>query len=387
MYNHITTVVTTEFTVALIAMTYFKFLTIIMVILLTYIPLWSAASDNDNTSRLYAETCSVCHGEMGDGKSHASAGLKPPPKDFTTHEAKQKLTPEYMIHIIANGKPGTAMMGFSSQLSDSQISSLAEYIITNFMHKTTGKSIISQSGSSGKSIYALTCSVCHGEDGAGAVWGQSSFNPPPVNFRMQDRTRDLPRERMLHSVSNGRPGTAMTAFKSQLSPNEIEAVVDYIRQAFMIDTATTASEPAHAAAASTVGMAVLHDSMKESDSLQKKTDTTLFDQPISSGLSGDADNGEMYYMQNCTACHGADGKGDGPRAYFIYPRPRNFQHPASKARFSRAELFNAIKKGVSGREMPAWEKVMSDQQIADITEYVFQTFINQPEPATVLHDE
>jgi len=83
-------------------------------------------------------------------------------------------------------------------------------------------------------------------------------------------------------------------------------------------------------------------------------------------------------MQNCTACHGVDGKGDGPRAYFIYPRPRNFQHPASKARFNRPELFTAIKKGVIGREMPAWEKVMSDQQIADITEYMFQRFINQP---------
>jgi len=33
---------------------------------------------------------------------------------------------------------------------------------------------------------------------------------------------------------------------------------------------------------------------------------------------------------------------------------------------------------VIGREMPAWEKVMSDQQIADITEYVYQRFIIQP---------
>lgn len=358
-----------------------------MVLPLACNPLWSAAGDDDNVARLYTETCSVCHGEKGDGNSHASAGLKPPPKDFTTHEAKQKLTPEYMIHVIANGKPGTAMMGFSAQLSDKQISSLAEFIRIRFMHDTTGKSIVSHSGSTGKSIYALTCSVCHGEDGAGAVWGQTSLNPPPVNFRLQDHTRDLPRERMIHSVSNGRPGTAMTAFKTQLSQDDIESVVDYIREAFMIDAATTttttteataATDPAHPPAASTVGMAVLHDSMKESDSLQKKTDTTLFDLPISASLSGNAANGEIYYMQNCTACHGADGKGEGPRAYFIYPRPRNFQHPASKARFNRPELFNAIKKGVSGREMPAWEKVMSDQQIADITEYVFQTFIKQP---------
>ena len=349
-----------------------------MVLSLACTPLCSAASEDDNVARLYAETCSVCHGEKGDGNSHASAGLKPPPKDFTTQEAKQQLTREYMIHAIANGKAGTAMMGFTTQLSDKQISGLADYIRIRFMQDTTGKSTISQAGSSGQSIYALTCSVCHGEDGAGAVWGQTSLDPPPVNFRLQHRTRDLPRERMIHSVTNGRPGTAMTAFKTQLSEDEIASVVDYIRDAFMIDTAITSTDTRQAPAASTVGMAVLHDSMRESDSLQQKTDTALFDQPISADLSGNAANGEIYYMQNCTACHGADGKGNGPRAYFIYPRPRNFHHPASKARFNRAELFSAIKNGVIGREMPAWEKVMSDQQIADITEYVFQTFINQP---------
>ena len=337
-----------------------------------------SAGEHAETAQLYAETCSVCHGEKGDGRSHASAGLTPPPKDFTTHAARQTLSRDYMINIIRDGKPGTAMMAFASQLSDEQISNLADFISTRFMTDTTGKSIVSDTDANGKSIYALTCSVCHGEDGSGALWGQSSLNPPPVNFRSQDRNRDLPRDRMIYSVSNGRPGTAMTAFKTQLDAEEIEAVVDYIREAFMNGTTDTATHAEQPAAASTVGMAVLHDSMKESDSMQQRTDTALFDQPISAGLNGDAASGEIYYLQNCTACHGADGKGDGPRAYFIYPRPRNFHHPASKARFNRPELFHAIKKGVSGREMPAWEKVMTDQQIADITEYVFQTFIRQP---------
>ena len=341
-------------------------------------PVVAQAGENDESARLYAETCSVCHGEQGDGNSHAVAGLKPPPKDFTTHEARQTMTREYMIHIIANGKPGTAMMGFASQLSQDQISNLADYIRTRFMRDTTGVGIVGESDASGKAIYALTCSVCHGEDGSGAVWGRKSLKPPPINFRLQDRIRDLPRARMIYSVTHGRPGTAMTAFNTQLSAEDIEAVVDYIRQAFMIEAVSESSEPAQAAAVSTVGMAVLHDTMKESDSLQTETDSALFDRPISADLTGDAGNGETYYMQNCTACHGVDGKGDGPRAYFIYPRPRNFQHPASKARFNRPELFKAIKKGVLGREIPAWEKVMSDQQIADITEYVYQRFIIQP---------
>jgi mono/diheme cytochrome c family protein len=350
-------------------------------------PLPALAGPTDETVRLYAETCSVCHGEKGDGKSHASAGLKPPPKDFTTAAAKQQLTHEYMVQVIRDGKPGTAMMGFASQLSDDQIGNLADYIRTSFMGDTIGSGedtigsgvgIVGESDSTGKTIYALTCSVCHGEDGSGAVWGRTSLNPPPVNFRMQDRLRDLPRARMIYSVTNGRPGTAMTAYKTQLSDEDIASVVDYIRETFMIESPQTGSASTQPPAASTVGMAVLHDSMKESDTLQKETDKALFDQPISADLDGNADNGKIYYMQNCTACHGVDGKGDGPRAYFIYPRPRNFHHPASKARFNRPELFEAIKKGVVGREMPAWEKVMSDQQIADITEYVFQAFIVQP---------
>ena len=359
-------------------MDYFDSLKVFLVLSLVYSSTGVADSNDNDAAHLFAETCSVCHGENGDGHSHASAGLNPPPKDFTTHQARQQLTREYMIEIISNGKPGTAMMGFSAQLSDQQIGRLADYIRTRFMPDITGQSMVSQNGSTGQSIYALTCSVCHGEDGSGAVWGRTSLNPPPVNFRLQDRVRDLPRQRMIHSVTNGRPGTAMTAFNTQLSQADIESVVDYIREAFMIEAQTATTSPAQPPAVSTVGMAVLHDSMKESDSLQQQTDTALFDQPISPELSGDAANGEIYYMQNCTACHGAEGKGDGPRAYFIYPRPRNFQHSASKARFNRPELFSAIKKGVTGREMPAWEKVMTDQQIADITEYVFQSFINQP---------
>lgn len=248
----------------------------------------------------------------------------------------------------------------------------------------TGKSILENPGDDGKIIYALTCSVCHGEDGAGATWGKASFNPPPVNFALKDKADDLGRVQMIHSVTHGRPGTAMTAFSSQLNKTEIEAVVDYIRNTFMMDStdATSNENTQQAVADSTVGMAVLHNQSKESDSLQQATDATLFDQPISATLIGNAQAGQAIYLQSCTACHGIDGKGDGPRAYFIYPRPRDFQHAASKARFNRPILFEAIKHGVLGREMPAWDKVLNEQQIADLTEYVFQTFI-RPEAKEV----
>jgi len=38
-------------------------------------------------------------------------------------------------------------------------------------------------------------------------------------------------------------------------------------------------------------------------------------------------------------------------------------------------LFAAVANGRNGSEMPAWNKVLDDQQIADVAEYVFQAFI------------
>ena len=335
----------------------------------------SAATPETQPAKMYAEHCSVCHGDKGDGKTHARQGLRPPPRDFTTGEARRQLSREYMITVVKDGKPGTAMVGWGTLLSDEQIEALVEYIRERFMPASPE----AEAGTSpGGQIYAKTCSVWHGEDGAGALWGKTSLHPPPVNFTAADRHQELPRERMIASVTYGRPGTAMTAFASQLSATEIEAVVDYIRDAFMKDGETGAPPAASSVqAAATVGMAVLHGKGQYSDDSQPAG--ARADLPLPHALSGDAAAGKSYYLMNCTACHGEDGDGNGPRAYFIFPKPRNFLHPASRARLDRPTLFTAIRQGVAGREMPAWSKVLTDQQIADVTEYVFQTFIRPGE--------
>jgi mono/diheme cytochrome c family protein len=97
--------------------------------------------------------------------------------------------------------------------------------------------------------------------------------------------------------------------------------------------------------------------------------------PLPLGLSGKLQRGASFYRANCVACHGPKGDGQGPRAYFINPPPRNFIDPAMRSRLNRPLLFAAIHAGRLGTEMPAWSKVASDQQIADVAEYVFQTFV------------
>ncbi len=100
--------------------------------------------------------------------------------------------------------------------------------------------------------------------------------------------------------------------------------------------------------------------------------------PMPLGLKGDPDKGRVFFMGNCFTCHGVLGDGNGPRAYFITPPPRDFLLETSQQRLNRPVLFEAITNGRLGTNMPAWGKVLSSQEIANVAEFVFQNFISAP---------
>jgi mono/diheme cytochrome c family protein len=62
---------------------------------------------------------------------------------------------------------------------------------------------------------------------------------------------------------------------------------------------------------------------------------------------GDPKKGKEKYMENmrCSACHGDSGKGDGPAAFALNPKPRNYTDCAVMSKKSDAELFKVIKEG------------------------------------------
>jgi cytochrome c oxidase cbb3-type subunit III len=227
-------------------------------------------------------------------------------------------------------------------------------------------------------LYHNYCSVCHGDKGDGRSRAQGSLNPPPRDFTAPTVKVELSKERMLKSVTYGRPDTAMTGFKTQLSAQDIEAVVDYIRGGFMGisnvegisgTSAGARQAPPHAAQGPVrlgMGAAARPSATPASANMAA---------PLPYGLKGDSVKGAAFYMSNCATCHGTTGDGRGPRAYFINPKPRNFLHPASAQEFNRVALFNAISAGKLGTEMPAWNKVLTQQEIADVSEFVFQRFI------------
>ncbi|MBI2313860.1 MAG: c-type cytochrome [Betaproteobacteria bacterium] len=213
--------------------------------------------------------------------------------------------------------------------------------------------------SSPQAIYHDFCSVCHGDKGDGKSRAQGSFVRPPRDFTAPE-SKNLPRDFMVAIVRDGKPGTAMVGWKTQLNDQQIGLVVDYIRTAFMgLPAATPGASAPKPASAAPVAVGAGAD----------------MGAPFPKALKGDATKGRDFYMKNCATCHGTLGDGKGPRAYFINPKPRNFLEPGPRAGFNRPFLFEATARGRLGTEMPAWNKVLSNQEIANVAEFVFQAFI------------
>jgi mono/diheme cytochrome c family protein len=332
-------------------------------------------------SAIYHNYCSVCHGDKGDGQSRARGSLNPPPRDFTTAQALSELTRDRMIAAVKGGVPGTAMVSWQTQLEGPQIEAVVDYVREHFMRASS-----QADASRGRQIYARTCSVCHGDRGTGSVWASANLKPAPRDFSQPQARAELSRERMLASVAAGRPGTAMTGFARQLNPADMEAVVDYIRGAFMrIDSdlgisgtqarGPTALPAPTTAAAAQAGNPPGHSATNQAVaqvSSPVRVDMAL---PFPSGLVGDLPSGRKFYDANCATCHGVKGDGQGPRAYFINPKPRNFVTLESRAMFNRPAIYAAVSAGKLGTEMPAWSQVLQPQEMANVAEYVFQAFM------------
>lgn len=328
------------------------FLACFIILTSTTIPINAQSEESTiDAAGLYHDFCSVCHGDKGDGKSHAMQGLNPPPRDFTSPQSSVELSKERIAHAIREGVPNTAMTAWKTRLNEEQIEAIAIYVRDKFLRATTV-----ETATEGSRIYADFCSVCHGDTGKGALWATTGLSPRPVNFTNQSVQKKLNRERMIKSVAYGRAETAMTGWKSQLTDSQIEVVVDYVINSFMSGKhKITKTSKANTLASTVANMSL----------------------PLPDGLTGDFDKGTTLYLSNCAACHGETGDGRGPRAYFINPKPRNFLHTSSRATFNRPNLFTGISKGKLFSEMPAWDKVLTPQEIADVSEYVFKTFIEK----------
>lgn len=77
---------------------------------------------------LYAQHCSVCHGDAGAGDGPAGVGLTPPPANLRDAARLDHLSLYAIYSTLGLGVEGTDMPGFADQLDDRQRWDLATYI-------------------------------------------------------------------------------------------------------------------------------------------------------------------------------------------------------------------------------------------------------------------
>jgi DMSO reductase family type II enzyme heme b subunit len=94
-------------------------------------------------------------------------------------------------------------------------------------------------------------------------------------------------------------------------------------------------------------------------------------------VRADLGAGKALYDRHCAQCHGEKGKGDGPAADFVYPRPRDFTTAVFKVRTTKSgqlptdhDLFRVIGEGLPGTSMPAWKKYLSEGERWQLVHYV-----------------
>jgi len=82
-----------------------------------------------------------------------------------------------------------------------------------------------------------------------------------------------------------------------------------------------------------------------------------FESNPTSGSPQSAARGRELFLQACQACHGPEGRGDGPASAALAKRQRNLTRIAAAADLPDGVLAYRIRNG--GEVMPAWKGVLS----------------------------
>ena len=91
---------------------------------------------------------------------------------------------------------------------------------------------------------------------------------------------------------------------------------------------------------------------------------------VKNPLAGNASvlpEAKALYTANCAPCHGDKGRGDGPAAAGLNPKPADHSSAAIQSE-SDGSLFWKLSEGRA--PMPAYKKIFSDQQRWELIDYI-----------------
>ncbi len=213
----------------------------------------------------------------------------------------------------------------------------------------------------GKAIYTQKCLPCHGGsgNGQGPYARQALAHPANINERISNFPSPVD---AYHSwrVHEGVPGTLMPPWGWSLDDATIWKLNTY--EMSFVDGAYR-----------TVSGGV---SDNEGDKFNSETNI----KPPIAGTESQFLKGESLFGMYCAACHGNDGKGNGPASIksdggYINPVPANFTESGSDFTNYGRYVWK-VKEGVETTNMPPWKEALSDDEIYDLIFYI-QGFSNK----------
>ena len=90
--------------------------------------------------------------------------------------------------------------------------------------------------------------------------------------------------------------------------------------------------------------------------------------------------GRQIYQNNCAVCHGPQGKGNGPLAATLNPRPVDLTVHARL--HTEGELYYWVTNGIKGSAMPPWGEPLSDTQRWQVVGFIRTLALPTPSPTS-----
>ena len=99
--------------------------------------------------------------------------------------------------------------------------------------------------------------------------------------------------------------------------------------------------------------------------------------PPGAHLDHDTPLGARVFAQRCAVCHGPDGKGNGPAAPSMFPRPRDFSSGIFKYKSTAAgepptdeDLLRTVRDGLPASAMPYFAGLLSGEELGAVVQQV-----------------
>ena len=90
--------------------------------------------------------------------------------------------------------------------------------------------------------------------------------------------------------------------------------------------------------------------------------------------------GRQIYQNHCAVCHGPQGKGNGPLAATLNPRPVDLTVHARL--HTEGELYFWVTNGIKGSAMPPWGESLNDTQRWQVVGFIRTLALPTPAPTS-----